>query len=94
MQIQNDFQARRFAPVQAAIDVSQSVFFVHTRLGIIFNDGIIDREADVIHAPARDLLDVIGGDEGLEMIVIQLRGIATTTRPDSRPPGIRFLPSS
>ncbi len=59
MQIQYDLQARRLAPVQAAIDIGQSVFFVHARLRIIFDDGIIDREADVIHAPSRNLLDVI-----------------------------------
>lgn len=57
------------APGQAIVHVLKAEFLVLERLVVVLEEGIVEGQAHVVHAPGGDLLDVLAGDEAVEMVL-------------------------
>ena len=67
MQVNDQVQARLFAPLQAPIQVAEPFLIVPSRSFVVLDQRVIQRDADVIHAPGSDLLNVLLGDKSIEV---------------------------
>ena len=69
VQVEHEVETRGPAPVHAVVQVRKPALLVDKGLVVVLNQGIVEGHADVVEAEVRDAVDVLLGDEAVEVVL-------------------------